>query len=73
MLCRPLLIGSGRPVQTIVSKEEVEKVVVACNPVTAEGARDRAVLLLLVRLGLRAGDIVHLRHADIDWENGAFS
>ena len=54
-----------------LSKEEVEKVVVACNPVTAEGARDRAVLLLLVRLGLRAGDIVHLRHADIDWENGA--
>jgi len=54
-----------------LSKEEVEKLVVACNPVTAEGARDRAVLLLLVRLGLRAGDIVHLRHADIDWENGA--
>jgi site-specific recombinase XerD len=54
-----------------LSKEEVEKLVVACNPVTAEGARDRAVLLLLVRLGLRAGDIVHLRHADIDWEHGA--
>jgi site-specific recombinase XerD len=54
-----------------LSKEEVEKLIVACNPVTAEGARDRAVLLLLVRLGLRAGDIVNLRHADIDWENGA--
>src|SRR5207245_9843771 len=54
-----------------LSKEEVEKLVVACNPVTAEGARDRAVLLLLVRLGLRAGDVVHLRHADIDWGNGA--
>ena len=33
-----------------LSKEEVEKVVVACNPVTAEGARDRAVLLLLFGL-----------------------
>jgi len=54
-----------------LSKEEVEKLVVACNPVTAEGARDRAVLLLLVRLGLRAGDIVHVCHADIDWGNGA--
>jgi len=52
-------------------KEEVEKLIVACNPATAVGARDRAVLLLLVRLGLRAGDIVHLRHADIDWEQGA--
>src|SRR5437867_1881747 len=54
-----------------LSKEEVEKLIVVCNPMTAEGARDMAVLLLLVRLGLRAGDIVHLRHADIDWEHGA--
>jgi integrase/recombinase XerD len=54
-----------------LSKEEVEKLIVACNPATAEGARDRAVLLLLVRLGLRAGDILNLRHADIDWEQGA--
>jgi integrase/recombinase XerD len=54
-----------------LSEEDVEKLIVACNPVTAEGARDMAVLLLLVRLGLRAGDIVHLRHADIDWEHGA--
>lgn len=54
-----------------LSKEEVDKLIVVCNPATAEGARDMAVLLLLVRLGLRAGDIVHLRHADIDWEHGA--
>jgi site-specific recombinase XerD len=54
-----------------LSKEEVEKLIVVCNPATAEGARDMAVLLLLVRLGLRAGDIVHLRHGDIDWEYGA--
>ena len=53
-----------------LSKEEVENLIVACNPATAQGARDRAVLLLLVRLGLRAGDIVHLRHGDIDWEQG---
>ncbi len=52
-------------------KEEVEKLIAACNPATAVGARDRAVLLLLIRLGLRAGDIVHLRDADIDWEQGA--
>jgi len=54
-----------------LSQEDVDKLIVACNPATAEGARDRAVLLLLIRLGLRAGDIVHLRHADIDWEQGA--
>ena len=30
--------------------------------------RDRAILLLLARLGLRAGDIVQLRLRDIDWK-----
>ena len=53
-----------------LSKEDVERLIAVCNPVTAEGSRDRAVLLLLVRLGLRAGDIVHLRQGDIDWEHG---
>ena len=32
------------------------------------GKRDRAILLLLARLGLRAGDIVQLRLQDIDWK-----
>jgi site-specific recombinase XerD len=32
--------------------------------------RDRAIILLLVRLGLRAGDVVRLRLADIEWESG---
>ena len=31
--------------------------------------RDRAILLLLARLGLRAGDIVHLCLQDIDWKD----
>jgi site-specific recombinase XerD len=54
-----------------LSKEEVQKLISVCNPATAQGARALAVLLLLIRLGLRAGDIVCLRHADIDWEQGA--
>lgn len=31
------------------------------------GLRDRAIMLLLLRLGLRAGDIAGMRPADIDW------
>ena len=45
---------------------EVERVIASCDR-TAVGYRDRAILLLLARLGLRAGDILQLRLDDIDW------
>ncbi|MBU4143162.1 tyrosine-type recombinase/integrase [Patescibacteria group bacterium] len=47
--------------------EEVERIISFCGP-TPVGRRDHAILLLLARLGLRAGDIVQLRLGDIDWE-----
>jgi site-specific recombinase XerD len=50
--------------------EEVEQLLEHCNPVTAVGRRDHAILLLLARLGLRAGDIVHLNLDDVNWEAG---
>jgi site-specific recombinase XerD len=37
---------------------------------TATGRRDYAVLLLLARLGLRAGEVAHLGLDDIDWRRG---
>jgi integrase/recombinase XerD len=48
--------------------EEVERIVASCDSTTAVGKRDRAILLLLARLGLRAGDIVQLHLSDIDWK-----
>lgn len=42
----------------------------ASVPCSGNGLRDRAVLLLLGRLGLRAGDVVRLRLADIDFRAG---
>lgn len=47
--------------------DEVESVIRTCDPCTHTGSRDRAILLLLARLGLRAGDIVEMRLSDIDW------
>jgi site-specific recombinase XerD len=47
---------------------DVKRVLSACDPTTAIGARDRTVLLLLSRLGLRAGDVAHLRWRDVDWQ-----
>jgi integrase/recombinase XerD len=40
----------------------------ACREDGPLGLRDRAVMLLLLRLGLRAGDIASMRSADIDWQ-----
>ncbi len=37
---------------------------------TPAGLRDRAILLLLARLGLRAGEVVRLELDDIDWSEG---
>jgi site-specific recombinase XerD len=49
--------------------EDVERVIASCDRGINRG-RDRAVLVLLARLGLRASDVAHLRLADIDWKNG---
>lgn len=51
-----------------LTPEEVERIVASCDSATALGKRDGAILLLLARLGLRAGDIVQLRLGDIDWK-----
>lgn len=51
-----------------LQSEEVERLIVSSDQASAVGWRDRAILLLLARLGLRAGDIVHLRLSDIDWK-----
>jgi integrase len=47
---------------------DVERVIETCDRATSVGCRDRAILLLLARMGLRAGDVARLRLDDIDWE-----
>ena len=42
----------------------------SCDPDTATGRRDLAILTVLVRLGLRAGEVAALRLDDIDWRRG---
>ncbi len=53
-----------------LSAEELERLIAACDGTTRGRLRDRAILLLLSRLGLRAGDVAQLRLTDIDWKNG---
>jgi site-specific recombinase XerD len=47
--------------------DAVERLITSCDPEIPGGRRDRAILLLLARLGLRARDVAELRLADIDW------
>lgn len=49
--------------------EAVQKVLDRCDQTTAVGRRNHAILLLLARLGLRAGEIIALQLDDLDWEN----
>lgn len=53
-----------------LAADDLERVIAAYEPDTRCGLRNRAILLLLARLGLRAGDIVNMRLEDVDWEEG---
>ena len=50
--------------------DQVEKVIASPDLTTSLGTRNRAILLLLARLGLRVGDIVQIRLGDLDWREG---
>lgn len=48
----------------------VGRMLAGCDRRTLIGRRDHAILLLLARLGLRAGEVAALRLDDIDWHHG---
>jgi site-specific recombinase XerD len=52
-----------------LSAAQVRQLLHHCDRKTALGRRNYAILLLLARLGLRAGEVVKLRLEDVDWEN----
>ena len=74
-LCSPSLIDAVptattwrlAPLPRYIMPEQVEHVIACCDVTTPVGCRDKAILLLLARLALRANDIVALRLEDIDW------
>jgi len=48
--------------------EDIERAIAACDG--ENRLRDRAIVLLLARLGLRASEVANLKLTDIDWKNG---
>ncbi|MCI0686794.1 MAG: site-specific integrase [Sporichthyaceae bacterium] len=61
---RPAALPRGLPA------EQVAALLAACNTGCANGLRDRAILTLLARMGLRAGEVAGLRLDDLDWRQG---
>lgn len=52
-----------------LSTEQVTRLLGCCGEATGVERRNRAIVLLLVRLGLRAGEVATLALDDIDWRN----
>ena len=75
--CSPALVGAIPRIPRwrlstlprYILNDDVERVIASCDPATARGLRDRAILMLLARLALRASDITNLHLDDIDWDN----
>ena len=53
-----------------MSAADVERLLAGCDRSTRSGRRDLAVLVLLARLGLRAGEVAAIELGDIDWRAG---
>jgi site-specific recombinase XerD len=55
---------------TYLSAAQVQTVLDGCDRVTALGRRDYAILMMLAKLGMRAGEVATLSLDDIDWRSG---
>lgn len=55
---------------TAFGRQEVARLLASCDRRRTFGRRDFAVLGLLTRLGLRAGEVAALERPDIDWRRG---
>jgi site-specific recombinase XerD len=62
--------GRHAEVTSVLSPDEVKRVLAAPDRSTPRGRRDHAILLLLARLGLRAGEVVSLKLGDLRWRTG---
>ena len=71
-----LAVGGGRRPSSLsrgVLSSDADALLKSCDRRTAMGRRDYAVILLLLRLGLRAGEVAALKLDDIDWRARSWS
>lgn len=66
----PVAAWRGTRLPQAMSAADVDAVLGSCDPSTVSGRRDRVILVLLARLGLRSGEVAALRLGDVDWRAG---
>lgn len=67
----PAVAGSrGSSIPKAVDPGLVRSLIEGCDVGSMVGRRDQAILVLLSRLGLRAGEVAALRLDDVDWWAG---
>lgn len=57
------------PVLSVWNKEDVMHILESIDRGNPTGKRDYAILLLVTRLGIRAGDITSLKLSDLKWQS----
>jgi integrase/recombinase XerD len=60
----------GRAMPRALEPDAVARLLASCDRRRAVGCRDYAIVLLLVRLGLRSGEVAAMQLQDIDWRAG---
>ena len=71
--CSALPAGEHAGLPQGLLDTDVSALLTACDPMRLSGRRDRAIVLLLVRLGLRRAEVARLEVGDIDWRAGEFT
>lgn len=66
----PMAGGRAGPPPRAPETAQVAALLSSCDRRRSVGRRDYAILLLLARLGLRAGEVAKLTLDDIDWHHG---
>ena len=61
-------VRRAKPMPTVYSKDEIQKLLNVVDKSTDKGLRDRAMLLLAARLGIRTSDICNLKKKNIHWD-----
>ena len=66
----PVATWRGSSLPPTMYAADVDALVASCDTSTHSGLRDRAVLVLMARLGLRAGEVAAVELGDVDWQAG---